>query len=410
MPDVCDPADFVGRRAALDRCVRVLKAPLDSPQSKIGVVIHGFRGFGKSSLAWKIADVLVSAGYFSRWPAFHGRVDEVGFLRTLYDGLDPKDVSGLEGLTMDRALRKLFEGSLRENPQLFLFDDWEQNLEDWNRPISAESFTQPRVAEKPAALVTELTRALRDTGNASRILFTTRRLFQAEAIEQLHLESLLPMRLDELSSAVEAEDMDRLMRLRLSEHSGGNPELAKRLRSAGSQEWISVIRDFARDAEVEEVIRQASPELLDFIRRLSVCQIDMSQEAVKRIAQVEAPERLIKWCVSNGLLCSSPSRPDAPVFIVPSFVQWLVDLDAADRVEAAGRALSFFLSDSDTHSRSLDDHAEMVRLAQISQQPEVAKELIRARRIPESEQFTRRVEPRSDWLEVTTEIFSRLTS
>ncbi|MGB3613586.1 MAG: CHAT domain-containing protein, partial [Elainellaceae cyanobacterium] len=116
---------FVGRRRQLQRCLRALKDP-----EKMGVLVHGMGGLGKSSLAARLCDRLPD---FKRI-VISGRVAAAKLVKALADGVDDKalrDRLKNPDEALKYRLRGVFE-QLQEDgakPFLLVLDDFEQNLE-----------------------------------------------------------------------------------------------------------------------------------------------------------------------------------------------------------------------------------------------------------------------------------------
>jgi hypothetical protein len=125
---VCSRLNFVGRRRALKRCLRALQARQGAPDYAEGVLVHGMGGLGKSSLAARLCERLPR-----RRLVWVGRLDELEFLRVLGERLagDEAAVAVLNkpGLALQGRLQQLLDGPLAAKPALFVFDDFEQNLE-----------------------------------------------------------------------------------------------------------------------------------------------------------------------------------------------------------------------------------------------------------------------------------------
>jgi tetratricopeptide (TPR) repeat protein len=118
---------FVGRRRSLQHCLKSLRDPSGE---HLGVVITGFGGYGKSSLAARICDRLPD---FDR-QVWIGPVDEPALVSKLAAGLDDPALRQRitdDGEELRYRLRGVFQALAAQGAGklLLVLDDFEQNLE-----------------------------------------------------------------------------------------------------------------------------------------------------------------------------------------------------------------------------------------------------------------------------------------
>jgi len=121
--------NFVGRRRQLQNCLRTLK----KDQEKVGVLIYGMGGLGKSSIASRLWDRLPDFEKVLWWR----QIDEAYLIWKLQDKLiKPSQIDLIPYLEnsqfpLKSRLKYLFDqlADLGEKPFLFIFDDFEWNLE-----------------------------------------------------------------------------------------------------------------------------------------------------------------------------------------------------------------------------------------------------------------------------------------
>lgn len=228
---VASRATFVGRRRAIQRCLRTLKEPGGGDGTAQGLVLHGMGGLGKSSLASRLLERMPS----HQRVVWYGRVDLTKF-RELTDKVDfptmDQQVEAAKLLDNDQAplavrLRRLLhvDGPLGQTPCLFVFDDFEEgNLDrrDGSHVLSAA------MADILPALLT----AIRDTGSPSRVVVTSRYRFPAPAGTRLVVESLETLtdveqdkKLANLPNLRPGSPVDPDIRDRAVEAAAGNPRL-----------------------------------------------------------------------------------------------------------------------------------------------------------------------------------------
>ncbi|MFN6567033.1 CHAT domain-containing protein [Dendronalium sp. ChiSLP03b] len=173
---------FVGRRRQLQSCLRVLSQPTD----KVGVLIYGMGGLGKSSLAARLSDRLPN---FER-VIWVGIIDEGSLVSRLTEKLDDNEQrKRLENPDEDLRfrLRRVFQ-QLHEEAKRFLLvlDDFEVNLEPRN-----ESYVlKPEAAEVLTALVW----AIRENYTSHRIIITCRYDFEFTQLQYFHKQPLDALR------------------------------------------------------------------------------------------------------------------------------------------------------------------------------------------------------------------------
>ncbi|WP_293143566.1 GUN4 domain-containing protein [Okeania sp. SIO3I5] len=170
--------DFVGRRRQLQNCLRAFK--LDD---KLGVLIHGMGGLGKSTIASRLWERLSEYEKVFWWR----QIDNSNFVEKLADKLRDADLRFAlkdNRNELKYRLRDLFENLIEagEKPFLFLFDDFEWNLE----PREGGYVLKPEAAEVLNALVF----AIREVGAREKIIITCRYEFQSDLLSEFWVQGL----------------------------------------------------------------------------------------------------------------------------------------------------------------------------------------------------------------------------
>ena len=215
--------NFVGRRRQLQNCLRTLK----TDREKVGVLLHGMGGLGKSSIASRLWDRLPDFEKILWWR----QIDEPKLIKKLSSKLIKPELREVRTIleAMDDGLEVklayLFSqlAELGEKPFLFIFDDFEWNLE----PREGHYILKSEVFPILAALIS----AIREMGTEHRIIITCRYRFDSELLDYFYeqgLESLKKAefakklsRLEHFNSQKVAEDL-RERALALAD---GNPRL-----------------------------------------------------------------------------------------------------------------------------------------------------------------------------------------
>jgi hypothetical protein len=215
--------NFVGRRRQLQNCLRSLK----TDQEKVGVLLHGMGGLGKSSIASRLWDRLPDYEKVLWWR----QIDESNLtkklstklikpkLRDICTNLEDKD----ESLNVKLAYLFMQLAESGEKPFLFIFDDFEWNLE----PSEGRFILKPGVA----LILESLIWAILRTGTEHRVIITCRYIFNSELLYHFHEQGLEPLREAELSkklSRLEHFNSQKIaedLRERALDLADGNPRL-----------------------------------------------------------------------------------------------------------------------------------------------------------------------------------------
>ncbi|PIF02910.1 MAG: hypothetical protein CR990_00675 [Desulfococcus sp.] len=198
---VATHAEFVGRRRQIQAILREFRSP-----TRAGVLIHGFGGQGKSSLAARIANRMEGLRpivIFGEENARHN-YRAAAILKAIRDEFHSGEITALANAEMDGmrtdpdrltdVLRKILETSCRDSaavpgPFLLVIDDIEKLLEP---PADEGRHTvHANYVKTLCAVVSAFDRARTD----SRLLLTSRYLFdlpggQADRLLPLHLPAM----------------------------------------------------------------------------------------------------------------------------------------------------------------------------------------------------------------------------
>ncbi|NEP80954.1 MAG: CHAT domain-containing protein, partial [Okeania sp. SIO3B3] len=212
--------DFVGRRRQLQNCLRAFR--LDS--DKLGVLIHGMGGLGKSTIASRLWERLSEYEKVLWWR----QIDNSNFVEKLADKLRDADLRFAlkdNQNELKYRLRDLFESLIEvgEKPFIFLFDDFEWNLE----PREGGYVLKPEAAEVLNALVW----AIQEVGAREKIIITCRYKFQYQLLSEFWVQGLKPFRKADLGKKLKRLDnfnsgkIDEKLIERALKLADGNPRL-----------------------------------------------------------------------------------------------------------------------------------------------------------------------------------------
>jgi len=212
-------SEFVGRRRQLQNCLRTLKTDWD----KVGVLLTGMGGWGKSAIAARLCDRLSDYETVVWWR----QIDEGKLTNELGDKLPKEQREHLKNPSeaLKYRLRDVFEAlnEAGEKPFLLVFDDFEWNLE----PRQGDYILQSHVAQLLEALVW----AVQETDAPHRIIITCRYQFQSDLLNRFFIQPLDSFhdadllkklrRLEDFNS----EDIDGALIERALNLAAGNPRL-----------------------------------------------------------------------------------------------------------------------------------------------------------------------------------------
>lgn len=242
--------NFVGRRRQLQNCLRTLK----TDQEKVGVLIYGMGGLGKSSIASRLWDRLPDFEKILWWR----QIDEACLIKKLRDKLiEPSQMDLIRypensKVSLKSRLKYLFSqlAELEEKPFLFIFDDFEWNLE----PREGRYILKSEVFPILSALIL----AIRETGTEHRIVITCRYRFDSELLDYFYEQGL-----ESLKKAELAKKLSRLEHFSSQKISEDLRERALTL-AAGNPRLLDFLNDEVlgeQDAQAKLTELEQSPEL-----------------------------------------------------------------------------------------------------------------------------------------------------
>jgi tetratricopeptide (TPR) repeat protein len=252
---------FVGRRRQLQQSLRALKHDPD----KIGVLLLGTGGLGKSCLAGKIIE---------RFPLHsliivHGKFNTLSLAPALKDAFfQSQDKEGLQifsrkGKLIDQ-LANLCSTCFKQQNYLLLLDDFEQNMD-------GECERLPGVLLPEAAeLLMTLLHYLPNSGNMTQLIITCRYDFslteQGQDLVEERLEKVWLTSFQESEKRKKAQELEHIsqckdhdLRQRLVGEGLGNPLL---------MEWVDVLVGKMKTAEIERLLEAIEGKQEEFVRRL----------------------------------------------------------------------------------------------------------------------------------------------
>jgi tetratricopeptide (TPR) repeat protein len=254
---------FVGRRRQLQQSIRALT---QIPE-KVGLLILGTGGLGKSCLAGKISERFKENTLI----IIHGKLNSITLKQALKDAfIVAWDDHGKKVLTWEMELKDILgilcRSCFKDKKYLILLDDFEQNL------ISSEKGKPDRLLPEAAELLKVLLDCLPGTGNTgktTRMMITCRYGFSMtvkdldlikERLEWIWLarfrEPEQKKKVGELPHILKQKELSTIDMLLAA--GCGNPRL---------MEWIDVLVGEMDKSGVTELLQAVSGKKQDFIQK-----------------------------------------------------------------------------------------------------------------------------------------------
>ncbi|HLP47477.1 MAG TPA: tetratricopeptide repeat protein, partial [Candidatus Kapabacteria bacterium] len=251
---------FVGRRRPLQKSLNAIK----KKQDKMGVLILGAGGLGKSCLAGKICDRFRLHNLI----IVHGELNSLSLEKALQEGfIIARDRNGMqiieEKIELAKKLDKLCVEVFNDKNYLILLDDFEQNLEGY------EKGEIDQLKLEAAQLMKVLFHRLPMGVKMTQLIITSRYQFSleekeidlvSERLELVYLTRFLPA--EQKKKVMELEFISKYpndaIRKRLVAAGYGNPRL---------MEWLDLLVKEMGTCEVVELMKKIDGKKEEFIRK-----------------------------------------------------------------------------------------------------------------------------------------------
>ncbi|MEM9906652.1 MAG: tetratricopeptide repeat protein [Cyanobacteria bacterium P01_D01_bin.44] len=363
---------FIGRRRPLQACLRALQDP-----DRVGVLIHGMGGLGKSSLAARLCDRLTD---FER-VVWVGPLDEAGLVNRLAERVRDRELrQRLQGPNEDLKyrLRTLFEAET-EQTFLLVLDDFEANLEAVGKGF--------RLMSDVAKVLRGLVWAIEETSLGHRIVITCRYDFEFTGLAHFHRHPLAQLQDADLhkkcqqliafddNSSIEESLQERALKL-----ADGNPRLLEWLDKVLQnpkklqQENIEAVLDKLDNEQIdlrekvlaESLLNLMNKPLRQMLSRALLYELPVPREAIEVVcSDISKVHFLIDQAIALGLLEHSLDGALRVPRVLP-----LTVLEAENLAGQAARKLVHIWLEADTtrETRLLEIH----RLALLGKDQELS--------------------------------------
>ncbi len=380
---------FVGRRRQIQSCLKALNS------DRVGVLIHGMGGLGKSSLASRLCDRLTQFDKI----VWSGKVDEASLLRKLGDKLPKlqREALQLDNQDLKYRLRDLFlvleqmaDSSEKQGlswnlkPFILVLDDFEHHLE-------SRSNSGYVLQSEMAIILEALVWAIAETNAPHRFILTCRYDFESRLLRDFYTQPLdgfkganLQKKCSQLEAFAPESKVDQKLRLQAKNLADGNPRLLERLNLVLLAENLDVTAilaqieqttaEFREDILNQELLKQLSPELKNLLELALVYHLPVPRAGIAAICTgIVDFEKNIDRAIALGLLEVSPDSS----LRVPQ----ILALNLPEDREGLHREAAEFLyrlwweeAESSTEEQRLEIH----RLAMLGMVKKIAVELAEA--------------------------------
>ncbi len=290
---------FVGRRRQLQQSLSVLTQAKD----KIGVLILGMGGLGKSCLAGKISERFFNHSLI----IVCGKLDEntmqeaLRLAFTISQDKKGQQILSQQKMTMAEKLANLCAKVFLKKNYIILLDDFEQNVEGWENDPSG------RLRVEAADLLSVLLQSLAYSGKMTQLIITSRYDFSITIKDrEVVAEKLKKIWLTGFREAEQFKKQRQLLNILNYEFSFlvpnlfsaglGNPrlmeeidELVKRIATEKAPQLLASIKnkqeEFIRKHLLRQLLHRGGEELKTFFSRFSIYRKPVQIEGVRQVSE-----------------------------------------------------------------------------------------------------------------------------
>lgn len=265
--------NFIGRRRQLQNCLRTFKTSYE----KIGVLIHGMGGLGKSTIASRLCDRLPEHKKIVWWR----QIDESRLVSQLVDFMKNLEEWAALKEGKEELKYRLRDALSKLNQLVLVFDDFEWNLE----PRDGRYILKSNVAEVLSALVW----AIKNQENISyhRIIITCRYDFESDLLRDFYKQPLEGLRKADLQKklkhldAFNSDKIDKKLVEGALKLADGNPRLL---------EWLNdgVLLGLEKDARKQLSPQELDKRIQERLAQLEANPQEWNKKIRERLAQLEA--------------------------------------------------------------------------------------------------------------------------
>ena len=368
-------------------------AKLKKDREKVGLLLHGTGGLGKSCLAGKFCDRFKNHTLI----VVHGELKDSVFREALKDGFyryRGTDDEGLKVLDlkeeMPDKIRRLCSSVFQQKPYLILLDDFEKNLEGIKEG-------NPAVCADAVPILEALLRFLPYSGKKTQLIITSRYTFPltfggknlvGERLESISLTGFIgadeKKKVSELVNIVGYSDPD--IRKQLIEAGRGNPRLmeyldtlVKEVKTLDIHSLLSRVKgrqdEFVQELLLNEIFKAQTDDFKTFLRCCSVYRLPVLKEGIRLLfSGINGWESNVETAVRLSLIEKDSTQKDNKYLVTPLLREDLFkDLGEDEKMKYHQAAMSYY---HNVISRTYEPiaSAELINHAISGGLPEVAVE------------------------------------
>src|SRR5659263_137520 len=380
---------FIGRRRQIQKGLRSLK----KDREKVGLLLHGTGGLGKSCLAGKLCERFRDHTLI----VVHGELKDSVFREALKDGFyryKGTDDEGLKVLDlkeeMPDKIRRLCSSVFQQKPYLILLDDFEKNIEGIKEG-------NPAVGADAVSILEALLRFLPYSGKKTQMIITSRYTFPltlegknlaGERLESISLTGFSgadeKKKVSELANIAGYSDPD--IKKQLIEAGRGNPRLmeyldtlVKEVKALDVPSLLSRVKgrqdEFVQELLLNEIFKAQTDDFKTFLRCCSVYQLPVLKEGIGLLFNgMNGWESHVETAVRLSLIEKDSTQKDYKYLVTPLLRGDLFkELEEDEKMKYHQAAVSYYHNVSSRNYEPIAS-AELIYHAISGRCPEVAVE------------------------------------
>ena len=350
---------FIGRRRHLQQGIKCLRRDTE----KVGLLLHGTGGLGKSCLAGKFCDRFKDHGLI----IVHGVLNAFTFLEALEHSFRRwKDDEGLEiteeNEEMSDKIERLCYSAFQKGNYLILLDDFEQNL------LGIEE-GRPKVCPEAVPILESLLRFLPYTDKMTHLIITSRYTFYLTlGGKDLISERLEPIGLTSFRDADENKKVSELdnianypdpeIRKKLITAGHGNPRLMEALDTLievkGKGIDLTLLptlikekkEEFVQGLILNQIIQSQPKEFHIFLSRSAVFRLPILKEGIESVCcDMKDWESHIEKAVRFSLMEEDKTHQEYRYWVTPLIREKIFgELREEERKKCHQTAVSYYQS------------------------------------------------------------------
>ncbi|HEY9246138.1 MAG TPA: tetratricopeptide repeat protein, partial [Candidatus Methanoperedens sp.] len=347
---------FIGRRRQIQKGLRCLKKDWE----KVGLLLHGTGGLGKSCLAGKLCERFKDHALI----IVHGELNAYKFGEALKDGFFRcNDNDGLKALEikeeMPDKIRRLCSSVFQQRNYLIILDDFEKNLAGIDKG-------NPEVCADAVPILEALLRFLPYSGKMTQVIITSRYTFPLtlggkdvvrEKLESIGLTSFREA--DERKKVSELLNIagypDPEIRQQLIKAGLGNPRLMEYLDTLiGEVKGLDItlllsrIRneqdEFVQDLILRQILEAQPEDFQTFLRRCAVYGLPVLKEGIGSLCgDLKDWDSLVEKAVKLSLMEKDSIRKDYMYWVTPLLRENLFkELEESEKKKSHEAAVAYY--------------------------------------------------------------------